>query len=108
MTGYFRVIIFELLYNNRSKGIGDASPVHFVSGSDNAGFFQRKGEEGENGFSSGGLLCLIHGIHGDDKGNDSGSQQLVTGPYGSVTMAGGNHHLSEGIDGFQLVTADFK
>lgn len=43
----------------------------------------------------GGLLCLIHKESIGMTRNDSDSQQLVTGPYGIVTMAGGNHHLSE-------------
>lgn len=38
--------------------------------------------------------------------NDSGSQQLVTGPT-AVSPWRGNHHLSE-ERWLQLVTADFK
>ena len=104
MAGHLGIKLGQLVHDHRGERVLDTSIEYLVSGSNNANLLMAERLQYQNRLSASQLhrlrLDRIHLFFFNDQRNDTGTRQLVTFLHGKIAMAGGDHHLSKGIDPF--------
>ena len=106
MHGHDGPVFSQLAFDDRRKRIFNAAVKDFITRRDDAGLFLTEGMDVQERCWTGRFLSRCHLILLYDQGNDARTGQFIALTDREAAMAGGNHHFSQRIDGFQPVAPD--
>ena len=108
VTDDFRPEGGNLFQNHGGEAVLNAAVEHLVAGGDDTDLFRPEGKHTEDGSAGGGLFRTLHFALFDDEGDDAGAGQFIALFNGEIPMAGGDHHLPEGVYGQELAAVHLQ